>query len=230
MNKLHRLYVPIAAAMIAAMLLFGLLQSAPPARAAQASVTLEPSVTLPNQDITLTGTNFPTDTTVRVYLTVDLRGGGNRTVSTSTVTDSNGDFAADLFVPYKVAPGRYAVVVRASGVRISNLLRVLPLSAHPFNLSFRWISLWYHTVRQGTWDYINIQGGLSTQLGIWVHVIFPNGIHYDYYQETDGNGHWAIRFNVPGHAVSSHSNQGYLTFQLWHGNSTTQGFMTFTLV
>jgi hypothetical protein len=107
---------------------------------------------------------------------------------------------------------------------------VLPLSAHPKNLAFRWISLWYHSVRQGTWDYVILQSTLHTPLGIWVHVIFPNGQHWDYYANTDRRGRWAVKFTIPRHAANKRSNQAYLTFQLWHGKQTTQSFMGFTLV
>ena len=107
---------------------------------------------------------------------------------------------------------------------------MLPLSAQPKSLTFQWVSLWYHTVRQGTWDYVEIQSGLKTSLGIWVHVIFPSGQHLDYYKNTDQNGHWAIRFSIPKRSVSSHSNAAYIAFQLWHGNQTTQSFLNFTLV
>ncbi|MBV9279538.1 MAG: hypothetical protein JOZ41_05615 [Chloroflexi bacterium] len=215
---------------IAAVLLLSLLPGTLPANAQQASAPLEPPVTLPNQNITLAGTNFPTDTGVTVSLTVDLRGGGNRTVSTSSVTDSNGDFAVGLFVPYQAAPGRYSVVTRAGTVETSNQLRVLPPSAHPSTLGFRWVSLWYHTVRQGTWDYVILQSTLQTQLGIWVHVIFPNGRHWDFYLATDHSGRWSVRFTIPGGSISRHSNQAYIAFQLWYGSETSQSFMNFTLV
>jgi hypothetical protein len=93
-----------------------------------------------------------------------------------------GSFATALRVPYRAAQGTYQIVARAaSGEEFSNKLKVLPLSVHPQYLSFRWVSLWYHTVRHGTWDYIIVQSTLQTQLGIWVHVIFPNGVHSDFY-------------------------------------------------
>jgi hypothetical protein len=63
-----------------------------------------------------------------------------------------------------------------------------------------------------------------------VHVIFPSGQHWDFYQGTNGNGQWSIRFAVPAHSASRHSNQAYIAFQLWHGSQTTQQFMSFTLV
>jgi hypothetical protein len=221
--------IPLAAAIIAALLL-SLLPGAFPARAQSASITLEPSVTLPNQDITLVGTSFPADDTLTVKLTVHIRGGGNQTVTTVSVTDDNGDFAVAFKVPSGAAPGMYSVTAIVTSVQMSTRLRVLPLSEHSSFLNFRWISLWYHTVRQGTWDFVILQSTLVTRLGIWVHVIFPNGLHLDFFTATNGSGRWFIRFNIPRRAISRHSNQAYVTFQLWHGNQTTQNFMTFTLV
>ena len=107
---------------------------------------------------------------------------------------------------------------------------MLPLSARLRSLAFLCISLWYHTVRRGTWDYVIVQSTLQTQLGIWVHVIFPTGQHWDFYTNTDNSGRWAVRFKIPRHGISRHSNQAYVTFQLWHGNHTTQAFMDFILV
>ena len=195
-----------------------------------ASVKVLPSVTLPNQIVTLTGQGFPANTSVTVRVTIDLRGGGNRYISKFAVTDSNGSFLMTFRVPYKAAPGIYTVTASTSRAEAGDRLQVLPLSAHPKNLAFRWISLWYHTVRQGTWDYVILQSTLHTPLGIWVHVIFPNGQHWDFYTNTGRRGRWAVRFSIPRHAANKRSNQAYLTFQLWHGKQTTQFFMAFTLV
>ena len=195
-----------------------------------ASARVVPSVTLPNQTVGLIGTGFPANANVTVSVTVDLRGGGNRRISKNAVTDSSGSFTTALRVPYQAAPGTYTVTASASNVQANGTLQVLPLSAHPKNLNFLWISLWYHTARQGTWDYVIVQSTLKSQLGIWVHVIFPSGQHWDFYTLTDHSGRWAVKFNIPRHSVSPHSNQAYVTFQLWHGKQTTQSFMDFTLV
>jgi hypothetical protein len=195
------------------------------------SVDVLPSVTLPNETVTFVGSGYAPNINVTISLTVDLRGGGNRAISHTVTTDSSGGFTADILVPYRAAQGTYTVTTRASnGQQSSSTLKVLALSMHPAGLNFRWVSLWYHTVRQGTWDVIVLQSTLQTQLGIWAHVIFPNGLHYDYYTNTDNNGQWKVRFNVPARAASSHSNQAYVTFQLWHGKQTSQSFMDFTLV
>lgn len=202
--------------------------TAKPSSHALASVV--PSVTLPNQDVTFTGSGFPTNASVTVSLTVSMRGGGNRYISANATTDSNGTFTTAFRVPYKTAPGTYTVTASGSGAQASDQLQVLPLSAHPSFLNFSWVSLWYHTVRQGTWDYVTVQSTLKTQLGIWVHVIFPSGLHADFYTETDHNGRWSVKFTIPKRGISKHSNQAYITFQLWHGKQTTQQFMDFTLV
>ena len=194
------------------------------------SARVVPSATLPNQDVTFTGTGFPANTAVSVGVTVNMRGGGNRQISKTAVTDSKGSFTTAFRVPYKAAPGTYTVTGAASNVQASDRLQVLPRSAHPKNLGFRQVSLWYHTVRQGTWDYITVQSTVQKQLGIWVHVIFPSGRHLDYFTLTDRKGRWATRFNVPRGSASRHSNQAYIAFQLWHGKQTMQAFIQFTLV
>jgi hypothetical protein len=85
-------------------------------------------------------------------------------------------------------------------------------------------------VRHGTYDVIKIQSTLKTTLGIWVHVIFPSGQRHDFYTNTDGSGSWSTKFTIPNNAISRHSNQAYITLQLWHGKQTTQSFLNFTLV
>lgn len=197
---------------------------------AHASALVSPSATLPNQDVVVSGSGFPSNTNVSISATLDLRGGGTRSISTTTVTDSDGNYATSFRVPYQAAPGTYSVTASASGTQASDHVQVLPLSSHPKYLGFRWVSLWYHSVRQGTWDYVSIQSTSTTQLGIWVHVIFPNGKHWDIYTLTDHNGHWGARFAVPRQSASRHSNQAYIAFQLWHGKQTMQSFLNFVLV
>ncbi len=202
----------------------------PTAKPLHTVVSALPHRTLPNQDISVSGTGFPANVTVTVSTTIDLRGGGNRAISKSVFADSNGSFSTSLRVPFKSAQGTYTVTAAASGVHASDQLTVLPVSAHPSNLNFQWTSLWYHTVRHGTYDVIVIQSTLHTTLGIWAHSIFPSGLRHDYYTNTDANGHWSTKFTVPNRAISKHSNQGYVTLQLWHGQQTTQAFIDFTVV
>lgn len=98
------------------------------------------------------------------------------------------------------------------------------------DVGFQWISLWYHTVRRGTWDEIVVQGTPHTTYGIWVHVIFANGRHYDYYQNTDSNGQWRARFNIPHDTNTQYSNQASIQFQLWHGHHSVKTYITFTVL
>lgn len=202
----------------------------PTAKPLHSVVTTLPRSTLPNQTISVAGTGFPANANVTVTTTVDLRGGGNRPLSKSLFSDSNGNFSTSIRVPYKAAQGTYTVSASAGGAHASDQLTILPFSAHPSNLNFRWTSLWYHTVRHGTYDVITIQSTLQTTLGIWAHVIFPSGQRHDYYTNTDASGNWSTHFTIPNSAISKHSNQAYITLQLWHGQQTTQSFLDFTLV
>jgi hypothetical protein len=202
----------------------------PTPRALHSVLSVLPRKTLPNQPISFVGTGFPANATVNVSVTVDLRGGGNRALSKTVFADSNGNFSTSIQIPYKAAQGTYYVVASAGRARASGQVLVLPFSAHPSNLNFRWTSLWYHTVRHGTYDVIKIQSTLQTTLGIWAHVIFPSGQRYDYYTNTNSSGLWSVKFTIPNSAISRHSNQAYITLQLWHGQQTTQAFLDFTLV
>jgi hypothetical protein len=189
-----------------------------------------PKVTLPNQYVTFTGQGYPAGVSVTVTTTVDMRGGGNRVLSKTVYADNNGSFTTAFRIPYKAAPGTYTVTASSAGGQATSQVQVLSFKAHPKFLNFKWTSLWYHTVRHGSWDEIVIQSTLKKQLGIWLHVIFPSGVRHDYYTNTDNNGHWGVKFTIPNNAASKHSNQGYITMQLWHGKQTTQSFIDFTVV
>ncbi|HEX8918986.1 MAG TPA: hypothetical protein VF898_10820 [Chloroflexota bacterium] len=97
-------------------------------------------------------------------------------------------------------------------------------------LEFQYVSLWYHVVKQGTWDVINIQANHKRQLGIWAHVYFPNGKHLDWFTLTDSHGHWLKRFNIPYRVTTKHSNQAVITLRLWEGKKSRMAYVTFTLV
>jgi beta-xylosidase-like protein len=105
-----------------------------------------------------------------------------------------------------------------------------PTPKPKYVLAFKSVSLWYHTVRQGTFNYLDVQANHHQTLGIWVHVLFPNGMHYDYYENTDSSGHWTKQFNVPGGVISRYSNEATVTLQLWHAKSTAKDFVTFTII
>jgi len=96
--------------------------------------------------------------------------------------------------------------------------------------AFRYISVWWHVVRVGTREHVEVQARGRSTHGIWVHVIFPSGLHFDYYENTDSSGHWIKEFPVPRNARSRYSNQTVITFQLWKGRSTAKNHTFFTLV
>jgi hypothetical protein len=92
------------------------------------------------------------------------------------------------------------------------------------------VSLWYHRVRQGTFNHVEIQANHKRVLGIWVHVYFPNGRVYSYYDNTDKGGHWAKSFSVPNPSVGPRGDQAVVTAQLWEGKRTRKNFATFVII
>jgi hypothetical protein len=97
-------------------------------------------------------------------------------------------------------------------------------------LSFKSVSVWYHAVRRGTFEHLEVQANHHSKLGIWVHVIFPTGVHYDYYENTNGSGHWSKSFTVPKNALNSNSNRAIVALQLWHAKTTVKDFEFFTVI
>jgi len=61
-------------------------------------------------------------------------------------------------------------------------------------------------------------------------VYFPTGVHFNYYENTDGLGHWTKEFNIPRNSLSQYSNQAVITIQLWRAKSTAKDFITFNIV
>lgn len=97
-------------------------------------------------------------------------------------------------------------------------------------LGFRYVSIWYHAVRKGTFDHVVVQSNKHTTLGIWVHVIFPSGVHYDFYENTDSHGHWSKSFPVPTNSGSAYNNRAIVAIQLWHSKKTVKDFEFFTVL
>lgn len=93
-----------------------------------------------------------------------------------------------------------------------------------YHVGFRYVSIWYHFMRRGTYEHIVVQANRHTQFGIWVHVVFPSGLHYDYYANTDAGGHWEKSFLVPYNANSPYNNRAWVLFQLWHGKQTAKDY------
>jgi len=96
--------------------------------------------------------------------------------------------------------------------------------------AFQYASIWYHTIRIGTVEHLQVQAKKTSAHGIWVHVIFGSGFHLDYYENTDAHGFWQKEFVVPGASIGRYSRDATVTFQLWKGKATTKTFDTFTVV
>jgi len=96
--------------------------------------------------------------------------------------------------------------------------------------SFQYASIWYHTIRIGTVEHLQVQAKAANAHGIWVHVIFGSGFHLDYYENTDAHGFWQKEFVVPGAGIGRYSRDATVTFQLWKGLKSTKTFDTFTVV
>jgi len=96
--------------------------------------------------------------------------------------------------------------------------------------AFQYASIWYHTIRIGTVEHLQVQAKKTSAHGIWVHVIFGSGFHLDYYEDTDAHGFWQKEFVVPGAGIGRYSRDATVTFQLWKGKATTKTFDTFTVV
>jgi hypothetical protein len=90
--------------------------------------------------------------------------------------------------------------------------------------------VWYHVVRIRTFDVIQFQATHSTTYGIWAHVYFPSGRHFDYYENTQRNGFWQKRFGIPSNALSKYSSTAVITLRLWHGKSHRDAHRTFTVI
>lgn len=96
--------------------------------------------------------------------------------------------------------------------------------------SFSYVSVWYHIIRIGTIEHLQVQAKGHNSHGIWVHVIFGSGAHLDYYENTDNNGFWQKDFRIPRNSNSRYSRQAVVTFQLWKGSATAKTFDTFVVV
>ena len=95
---------------------------------------------------------------------------------------------------------------------------------------FAYTSVWWHVVRLGTHQHVEVQAKGRSTHGIWVHVFFPSGLHFDYYENTDRSGHWIKEFPIPLNASSRYSSQAIITLQLWKGKSSAKDYQFFTVV
>lgn len=221
------------------------------------TITIKPVSVYAGGSTTVSGSGFGSSTHVSVQATFGLVGGGTRTMYAPTGTGSNGNFSTRLYVPGKAAAGTTTVYAKTANGQATAHLQVLrqkatatptptptptpratptpvPAATHHHHhhpqFGYRYVSVWYHVVRLGTNEHIQFMATLHTHLGIWVHVYFPGGGHYDYFQTTAGNGFWAKTFFVPWNAMGAHSNRVLITFRLWHGKKSVMYYKKFTLV
>lgn len=223
------------------------------------SVGASPYNLNPGKTVTVRGSGYVPGTHVNVSMTFPRTDGSTLTLSKSPVTDAYGNFTTTLTLPANITLGTHTITAAdtVGGFRASTRINVTrapqptatitprptatstaqptataTATAKPKNkgVGFSWVSLWYHTVRQGTYDHLSVQTKPAKTMGIWVTVYFPNGVHYAYYENTNSTGFWQKQFNIPRHAISRKSNQAVITIQLWRGSKTTKYFMNFTLV
>jgi hypothetical protein len=225
------------------------------------TIAVQPYALYPGEAVTVSGDNFGSGSYVTISATFPIQGGGTRTVSVVTRTGGKGNYSAHLPVPAGAAPGKVMVTAHASNASVRAQIQVnqkpapkptatpvpsatatpVPPTATPtatlpspkkhHGFGFRYISVWYHTVRAGTYNHLVIQSTLHTTLGIWVHIWFPNvGQSIAIYTNTDASGFWQTQFNVPGNAITSGSDHVLVTFRLWHGKANVKDFSGFRLV
>lgn len=220
------------------------------------SISLKPGSGFPGEIITVTGGGYGLRVPVTVTATFPLSTGGSRTITLHVTTDGRGSFTTRFAIPAGAASTNVTITARsASGSASTRVFVRKPVPAptstpiptlaptstpvpaatqvphHGNNrLYFRYVSLWYHTVRLGTYDHLDVQGNPKTTLGIWVHIYFPNGSHLDYYQNTNSHGRWQKTFTIPGNALGANNNSVFVTFRLWHGGKSVKEFLRFSLV
>lgn len=226
----------------------------------QPSIALNPNTTGPGQSVAVSGHGFVPYTPVDVSVYVNRINTFGITIRNVAYAGAAGNIGTALTLPSDVAAGQYTVqavdgtgnftartaltvnrapAATATPAPAPTATPLPPVSLPPApvpalpkanGVGFQWISLWYHVVRHGTWDEVVVQGTPHVTYGIWVHVIFANGRHYDYYQNTDSNGQWRTRFNIPNNVNTRYSNQARVEFQLWRGSKTVKTYVTFTVV
>lgn len=216
------------------------------------SLVVEPTTVLAGEAVTVNGSSYGTGASVHVFATFAQRGSARRSVSTYVTTGSQGEFSVHIAVPSDSATQHVTVYAQSGngGAQAGLQVNAKPLptstplptatpaptaTSVPVHhkkpaLDFSFISVWYHTVRQGTYNHIVIRATIHKTLGIWIHVYFPNGKHIDIYTNTDSNGQYGVQFAVPRNAATHSSNRVVITMQLWKGHTTRKDFRSFTLV
>jgi hypothetical protein len=219
---------------------------------------LRPNFALPGQAVLVYGSSFSSGIHVTITAAFTVSGGGQQNVSSGADTNSDGAFVGQIAIPRNAIAG--TATVRASESHGQATTRLIvqqpkplptstpaptqtplpqptptatsqPTSHHTASPSFSYISIWYHTVRVGTYDHIILQANLKTTLGIWVIVYFPSGQRLAYYQNTDSHGRWEKQFPVPSTALNgAKTTDIFVTFQLWKGHRTQKTFRKIALV
>lgn len=105
-----------------------------------------------------------------------------------------------------------------------------PAPVHHIVPRVKRLSEWYHVVHAGTFNHVEVQAKVKARYGIWVHILFPSGLHWDYYEHTDNRGHWARSFDVPFNTVSRYSNRAHVEVQLWKGKYFAKAFTYFSII
>jgi azurin len=213
------------------------------------TILLKPNTLYPGQSFDVSGVNFASGVSVRVSATFPVTGGKTQTVAKTVSTSGRGGYFVTLVVPGNATPAKVIVTAASSNARITAPLFVrqapvpatatpapaatptpTSLPAHHAALGFRYISIWYHVVRVGTYEVVVARATLHTKLGIWVHVYFPGGQGYTWYTQTSWGGKWSKKFSVPGNARTASNSQVLITFRLWHGSKSVKEFRKFSLV
>lgn len=166
----------------------------------------------PGPVVTATSTALPTSTTIPTSTAIPATA-----VPTATAT------VAPTATTVPTATATTAPVPTPTPITI--IRRV-----YRYQVGFRHVSVWYHYVRKGTFEHLEVQANRHTKFGIWVHVVFPSGVSYAYFQKTDANGHWRVSFAVPTNSGSPYTKRAVVTLQLWHGKQTDKEFAFFTVI
>lgn len=162
--------------------------------------------------------------------TATVTGTTTPATSTATTTTTATTVATATTAPTSTTVPTATTAPTATKVPIPTPTPRPPPPPVPSRPRFQYISVWYHYVKVGTHEHLEVQGSPHVRLGIWVHVYFPNGHQIKYYQNTNAFGHWRKNINVHTDAIGRKGNVVVITLRLWHGPKTVQSFAHFTLV
>lgn len=224
------------------------------------SILVKQGSVYPGQALDVSGSNFGTGSVVRVTGAFGTGGGHVAYVTRYSRTGGNGNYYVRLLVPGNAQAGTATITAVTRNARVATHVQILqrptpvPTSTpapkatatsaptntptpspttvvkHHHSLGYRYISIWYHTMTEGTREHVVMQATLHTTLGIWVHVWFPNHQHYAYFQNTDSNGHWSMWFLVPRGSSSAGNATALVTFRLWHGKQNVKEYANFKII